>query len=265
MSAVTADRDATRVPSAGRGPSADHRPNLARLTAVELRKMVDTRAGFWLQVVSVALAVLVVVLVCIFGDARDQTLRTLLAGAVAPMGVLLPVVGILLVTSEWSQRTAMITFTLVPHRSRVLVAKLAAGTSLAIAAVVLCLVIAALGTAIAAPGVEHTWSLPVGFLGQTTVYVVTAMVMGVGFGAVLLNSAPAIVLYYVLPIAWSILGSISALTGVARWLDPSRSLSPLTDHLMSATEWARTGTSLALWMLVPVLAGLWRITRSEVQ
>ena len=40
----------------------------------------------------------------------------------------MPVVGILLVTSEWTQRTAMISFTLVPHRSRVLLAKLLAGT-----------------------------------------------------------------------------------------------------------------------------------------
>ena len=39
------------------------------------------------------------------------------------MGILLPVLGILLVTSEWSQRTAMVTFTLEPSRSRVIAAK----------------------------------------------------------------------------------------------------------------------------------------------
>jgi hypothetical protein len=42
-------------------------------------------------------------------------------------------------------------------------------------------------------------------------------------------------------------------------------MEPLTDHMMSATEWARMGTSLALWMAVPVLVGLWRITRGQVQ
>ena len=41
--------------------------------------------------------------------------------------MLLPIVGILLVSSEWSQRTALITFTLVPQRMRVMSAKLAAG------------------------------------------------------------------------------------------------------------------------------------------
>jgi len=48
-------------------------------------------------------------------------------------------VGILLVTSEWSQRASLITFTLVPHRSRVLAAKLLAGVSLAVIGFQVCL------------------------------------------------------------------------------------------------------------------------------
>ena len=39
------------------------------------------------------------------------------------MNILLPVLGIMSVTSEWSQRTAMVTFTLEPSRSRFLAAK----------------------------------------------------------------------------------------------------------------------------------------------
>ena len=37
------------------------RPGLGRLVAVELRKMVNTRAGFWLQLATVAITVLVVI------------------------------------------------------------------------------------------------------------------------------------------------------------------------------------------------------------
>ena len=33
---------------------------------------------------------------------------------------------------------------------------------------------------------------------------------------------------------------------------------------MSATQWAHAGTSLALWMLLPLLIGTWRITRREI-
>jgi ABC-2 type transport system permease protein len=53
-----------------------------------------------------------------------------------PVGVLLPVLGVLLVTSEWSQRTAMTTFALVPRRFRVLTAKPLAAAVLAVLGVV---------------------------------------------------------------------------------------------------------------------------------
>ena len=33
---------------------------------------------------------------------------------------------------------------------------------------------------------------------------------------------------------------------------------------MSAIQWAQAGTAFALWMLLPLLIGIWRITRQEV-
>jgi ABC-2 type transport system permease protein len=85
------------------------RPGLGRLVAVELRKMVNTRAGFWLQLATVALIVVVVIVRSVTGDAADHTFASVLDAGVFPAAVLLPVAGILLVTSEWSQRTGMIT------------------------------------------------------------------------------------------------------------------------------------------------------------
>ncbi len=98
-----------------------------RLTLVELRKMVDTRAGFWLQLLVAVLTLAAVVVVCIVADADEATFQDLFTVAMTPGAVLLPIIGILLVSSEWSQRTALITFTLVPRRMRVMGAKVAAG------------------------------------------------------------------------------------------------------------------------------------------
>ena len=259
---MSADAAALDLPIAAR--PAERRPGLGRLTLVELRKMVDTRAGFWLQLATVAATVLVVVLVVIFGNAQDQTFRAFLEGAVAPASVLLPIMGILLVTSEFSQRTAPITFALVPKRMRVLVAKVLASIVLSLVALAVCVPIAAIGTAVASPGIEHTWTMPVGMLGQTALSLATGMVGGVAFGAVLLSSAPAIVLSFVLPLGWAAITSIPGLDGIAKWLDSTRSLSPMTNHLMDPTEWARAGTTLALWMVLPLLIGAWRIARREI-
>src|SRR5204863_2289107 len=60
------------------------RPGLGRLVAVELRKMVDTRAGFWLQVAMVALTVIVVVVRLLVGDAADHTFQSVLDAGLQP-------------------------------------------------------------------------------------------------------------------------------------------------------------------------------------
>jgi ABC-2 type transport system permease protein len=261
----TATATATADVRTALAPRSLERPSLARLTAVELRKMTDTRAGFWLQFAVVALTIAVIAADVLFGNADDQTLREMLSIAVAPASILLPIVGILLVTSEWSQRTAMITFALVPRRPRVLAAKLLASVALSLIALALCIVVAVVGTAIAAPGIEHAWSLPVGLLGQHVVSLGTGMISGVALGAALLASAPAIVVSFAAPLVWAIAGRLAGLDTLGHWLDPTYSLAPMTEHLMSGLEWAHAGTTLALWMLLPLVVGLWRIQRGEIR
>jgi ABC-type transport system involved in multi-copper enzyme maturation permease subunit len=236
-------------------------PGLARLTAVELRKMTDTRAGFWLQFVVVALTVALVVVFSIFAETKDLTYENMLLITVQPAGFLLPIVGILLVSSEWSQRTALITFTLVPKRGRVLVAKLLAAVVLALVAMAISVPVAALANAIAG----GTWDVHGEIVWQLVIFLTTAIVMGVGFGAAILASAPAIVCYFALPISWSIVGSFKPFRGVADWLDGGQTLAPLTDHVMSSGEWQRALATLALWMVVPALIGAVRIIRGEIR
>jgi ABC-2 type transport system permease protein len=258
MSTVALDSSLVRVGSA-------KRPGLFRLTAVELRKMTDTRAGFWLLLSTAVLMVALVVVTAVVGTAEDRILTNFVASALFPAAVLGPVVGILLVSSEWSQRTGMITFALVPHRSRVLAAKATATVVLALAAFALTLMLGVLGMAAAGSGVDGAWSLPLAVIGQDAVLISTSMIMGLAFGAMLLSTPPAIVLYFGLPLGFQALAAIPKLDGPAGWLDGSRSFAPMTEHAMDATEWARAGTTLAVWVLLPLVLGLWRINRDEVR
>src|SRR4051795_11848334 len=240
------------------------RPALGRLVTVELRKMLNTRAGFWLQIAMVALTAVVVIARRVFGDGGDHTFAGVLAVGLQPAAVLLPITGILLVTSEWSQRTGMITFALVPVRSRVLGAKLFASTVLALAALVIAVAIVAAGVLVASPGVDGTWSDVATLIGQSAVYLTTGIVVGVAFGAVLLASAPAIVALSALPITWTAVASLSFFADAAPWTDTRLALAPLHKEVLSATQWAHAGTALALWMVLPLVIGIWRITRREV-
>src|SRR4051794_38792966 len=240
------------------------RPGLGRLAAVELRKMVDTRAGFWLQVAMVALTVVVVVVRLLVGDRADHTFQSVLDAGLQPSAVLLPVLGILLVTSEWSQRTGLITFALVPMRSRVLGAKLIASLLLAVAMVAMSVAVVATGVLVSSPGVEGTWSDVAPLIGQSAVYLSTGMVVGVAFGAILLAPTPAIVLRFALPMSLMAVLSLPVFSDVAPWADYARAVGQMTAEVMSATQWAQAGTSLVIWMVLPLLIGAWRVTRREV-
>jgi ABC-2 type transport system permease protein len=240
------------------------RPGLGRLVTVELRKMLDTRAGFWLQVAMVAITAVVVTARSVTGDAADHTLASILSIGLQPAAVLLPVTGILLVTSEWSQRTGMITFALVPVRSRILGAKLLASIVLALATLAMSVAVVAAGVLVASPGAEGTWSDATTLIAQSAVFLTTGIIVGVAFGAILLASAPAIVALFALPITWTAVASLSFFADTAPWLDTRLALAPLHEEVLSATQWAHAGTALALWMLLPLLIGIWRITRREV-
>jgi len=240
------------------------RPGLGRLVAVELRKMVDTRAGFWLQAAMVAVTVVVVIVRLLVGDATNHTFRAVLDAGLQPAAILLPVLGILLVTSEWSQRTALITFALVPSRSRVLGAKLFASLLAAVAMLAVSVAVVAAGVLVASPGVEGTWSGAAPLIGQSAVYLTTGMVAGVAFGALFLVPAPAIVLRFALPTTWMAVVSLPVFSAIAPWVDNARAVGQMTAEVLSATQWAHAATSLAIWMVLPLLIGTWRITRRDV-
>ena len=40
-------------------------------------------------------------------------------------------------------------------------------------------------------------------------------------------------------------------------------MTPLLEEPLSGVQWARVGTSLAVWMLLPLAIGAYRIVRSD--
>jgi ABC-2 type transport system permease protein len=238
------------------------RPALARLSRIELRKMADTRAGFWLLATIVLMAAAIVTITLLAGKPEDRDLTSLFQGGLWVVSILLPVLGILAVTSEWSQRTGLTTFALVPERERVIGAKVIASIGLGLGAVVACLLAAALGNLIAG----GSWDLSASLLGNGALFEVAGMLGGVAFGLVFMNSALAIVLYYLLPTVWTILGeTIHALDKPADWLDASRTMQPLVDDQMTGQAWAHLGTSLAVWIGLVLVIGLLRLRRTELK
>ena len=140
---------------------------------------------------------------------RDEDLifRDLFALAIRPASLLLPISAILLVTREWSQRTALITFTLVPERERVMAAKVLAVVVFALVISLNCLLLGVIGTLIS-PGTD-AWNSGSANSPRLLLHTL-GILIAFGIGAALMSSAPAIVLSYVLPIVFAIWPDIPA-------------------------------------------------------
>lgn len=165
------------------------------------------------------------------------------------------------------------TFSLVPERQRVVTAKVGASVLLTFLAVAASVVAAAVGNlaGIAFGNGDGSWFLDTEVLAQLALFHLLNMLVGVAFGLALLSSPLAIVLYYVMPIAFALLGGlISALREPLQWLDLTLTTEPLlgdvlSDTILDGRAWARMGTSLLLWLVLPLVVGVFRVTRDDVQ
>jgi ABC-2 type transport system permease protein len=246
--------------------SGTSRVPFSRHVVVEMRKMFDTRAGKWLMITIVVITALVVGLLLIFAPDDGKNFEAFLGGTATPQGFLLPVLGVLLVTSEWGQRAALTTFTLEPHRERIIGAKVAAAVLFGIAAIVVAIAVAALATVIA--GVDDMWgAYGFGDLGNFALLQTMGIVQGLAFGMLFLNSAAAIVTYFVLPIAFNILTSIiEQVRDIQPWIDIGTAQTPLfSGEGLTGEEWAQVGTTTLIWIVLPFAVGAWRMLHAEVK
>jgi len=245
---------------------------MSRIVGVELRKMFDTRSGFWLMM-SVGIAAVLATGATLLFVPHDEISYDSFAGSIGvPMTIILPMIAILSITSEWSQRSGLTTFTLVPHRSRVITAKLAATLLVGAASIAIAFAVGAFGNVAGSAilGIDTTWDIPLDNV--VTIFLADAlgMLMGFTLGILIRNSPGAIVGYFVyalvLPASLGTLASFQDWFATAQgWVDFNFASSALYDGFPSAHEWAQLGVSGLVWLVIPLAVGLRLVLRSEVK
>ena len=267
MTASAAEAFGQRIP-------VRHGLTLARVTQVELRKMFNTRSGFWL-IASIAISAVLATGGVILWAADDQLTYSTFATAIRfPVVVILPLIAILSVTSEWSQRTGLTTFTLVPHRSRIIAAKAISSVLIAVAAMVLTFAVGALGnlTSAAVTGTALVWDVT---WTQCLYYVlgmILSLLIGFMLGVLIRSSTGAIVAYFVLtfvlPTIFGLLAeSQQWFRDLQPWVDIQFAQSGLFvfDQALTGEQWANIAVTGISWLLIPLAVGLGFVMRAEVK
>jgi len=241
------------------------------LIRVELRKLINTRASLWLVMSIGIISALITASLLIWGDDENLTFGEITGIMNIPTGILLPVLAILLVTSEWGQRTALATFTLEPRRVRVVIAKFATAVIAALGAVVVAFGFGAIGTLLAAifrDGVAGTWDMTTAGVANMIILQLAGLLEAYAFAMLIMNSAAAIVLYFALPTAWTTIGEVVPWIGdhLQEWADFNEAQIPLQGgDWPSDGQWERFAVASAIWIVVPLIAGVWRLMRTEVK
>jgi ABC-2 type transport system permease protein len=244
-----------------------------RLIKVELRKMFNTRSGFWMLVSIGVLSVIATGAVLIFAPDSEIAYANFIAAMGLPMSVILPMIAILGVTSEWSQRSGLTTFTLVPSRGRVIVAKAFATFAVGVVSTVVAFAVGAVGNLLGSTimGLDTVWDVSLAAAAQILLGNLVGMAIGFTLGVVLRASSAAIVGYFV--VSFVLPGVLGLLALVREWF---LELQPWIDWnytqvelFKGATntgeEWAMLGSTTMIWIVVPLVVGLLFLRRSEVK
>ncbi|MGL5827409.1 MAG: ABC transporter ATP-binding protein [Nocardioides sp.] len=240
----------------------------SRMLRAELRKLTNTRAGRWLLAAILAATPIVTVVLIFVPEPKNLTYASLVDITSAPQKWLLPILGILTITSEWSQRTGLLTFTLEPDRARVLTAKAAATGLLGLVVLALTFGFSAVGNIVgsAAFDGDGSWDGSLVATRDISIVLATTLAQGLAFGMLFLISAAAIVAFYLLPtVSGIIFGPQFGLTDLGEWVDLNQGQGQLYDHNLSAQDWAQVATSALIWVGVPALLGVRRVLRAEIK
>jgi len=245
---------------------------LSRIVSVELRKSFDTRTGFWLLASIGIASLLATVGVILFASADERTFSTFTLATGFPMAIILPMIAILSVTGEWSQRTGLTTFTQVPHRGRVILAKGLAVLLVAVASMLLAFAIGAAGNLLGAllAGTHATWDQ--GATDLAAIVLGNTLVLFVGFmlGLLIRNSAGAIVAYFVFgfvapPLLELLASTQSWFRDPYPWVDPNVTQKLLFHGPLVGEQWAQLAFTTLVWLILPTAIGIWAMLRSEVK
>lgn len=242
------------------------------LARVELVKMFNTRSGFWLVASIAILSVLASGGVIVFGNEAAITYASFSTAIGVPIAIILPMLAILSVTSEWTQRTGLTTFTLVPHRGRVILAKALVTVAIGVVGILVAMGVGALGNLLGAAvhGIDPVWQFGVADLLMVMLGNAMGMLMGFTLGVVLRNSPAAIVGYFVYSLVLpNVFGALAfyreSFHDVWPWVDLFYNVTSLFEQAPSGEGWAQLGVTTLVWMVAPLVLGLRFLLRSEIK
>jgi ABC-2 type transport system permease protein len=186
--------------------------------------------------------------------------------------VILPIIAVLSITGEWSQRSGLTTFTLVPARTRVILAKVVASVAVGAASMLFALAVGGVGNLVGTviTGTEQVWDVTVARALQIVLGGLMCLLTGTMLGLLFRSSPVALVGYFVysllLPTVFGVLATNQkSFRDLQPWVDLNLTQGQLFESTLTVEQWAHLGITASIWLVLPAIVALRLVTRSEVR
>lgn len=233
-----------------------------RVLQAEARKAVDTRPMIILHVLSlgsiVAIALGMRYLNLQFGGGEIGW-QTFGIYSMSLSIYFLAVISTLIVTSEWSAKTGLVTYSLEPRRYRVIAAKFLVATAISLLSLAFAYLVGIFSFGVAGPA----FSLE--RLGYDVTNIMALVAMAFAFALLLRNAAATIVIFFVMPIVINSLTFAGGTLGkIVPWLDLAGSLDTIFVEVTASTV-GHAVVATSVWIVIPMVLGLILNQRAEIK
>lgn len=260
--------EATIAPTATRViPSRRVTSNLARQTAIEWRKSINTIAGASL-VFGTAALIPVIGLGTLLGGPELLGFSNSFSISLLLLSFVVPAIGVISTTSEWANHSALSTFTLEPRRGRVTAAKILAvlGNTLGLIAVAFLSSTAVTFIATMQQPLQNAWVIEPAMVAGATMWILLLLLQGAAIGLATMNNAAGLSIVYLLPTVWMIVTAVSeTMNAIAPWLNLGQATQPLAGGDFSSGTLAQVAVASLVGIALPAAIGIWRLATREVK
>jgi len=241
---------------------------LLRLITVEVRRALDTRAPRWAFVITIGVGISLSLVV---PGGASGSFESFVAAVSLGLPLLVGMLAVMVFTTDWDTRAALVTFVLTPRRSRVIVARYFAVLALTVGTLLTIHVIAALlFIAVHNEAVNTIFTIGVAaqmasMLGTTVASALTATAVA----SLVLRTAPALVIAVFAPFVLTI--ALAFTPELLVWINPygfagwlaSPTLRWMTGSSDSTVGVGPALASFLLWTAAPLVLGWVRQLRTE--
>ena len=176
------------------------------------------------------------------------------------------------ITGEGSQRSGLTTFTMVPHRERVIGAKVLTSLSVGVAAMLFAFAVGAIGNVVgtAINGTDMISDVSVVEVRTSCSAACSACSPAPCWASLFRSSVGSLVGYFlyafVLPSLYGVLTpSVGWFQDVRPWIDLNLAESFLFEGKVVGEQWANIAVTTGIWIILPALIGLRLVMKSEVK